>query len=103
MKQVRSNKKFQLNFMKTVQMWHIECYFVGIVKLWYNHVEYTLITYQRYHHDAYKSNEAQAFTMVDMQTAFYILCIGLGCSCIVFMYELYTHKREQSQPFEFVH
>lgn len=74
----------------------------GIVNLWYEHVEYALITNRRFHR-IFKSDEAQAFTIVDMQTAFYILCIGLCFSCLVFIGELYIHKRKQKQPFAFVH
>lgn len=92
--------KFQLYY--TILICHLEICFAGIVDLWYEHVEYALITHRRYHR-IFKSNEAQAFTMDDMQTAFYILCIGLGFSCIVFICELYVYKRKQNQPFEFVH
>lgn len=49
-----------------------------------------------------KSDEAQAFTMDDMQTAFYILFIGLTLSCFVFVGELYAHRRKQNHPFQFV-
>lgn len=75
---------------------------IGIVDLWYDHVEYALITHRRYHRMA-KSDEAKAFTLVDMQTAFYILFIGLMLSCIVFIGELYVHRRKRYKPFEFVH
>lgn len=76
--------------------------FTGFVELWYNHLEYAIITHRRYHRMA-KSDEAQAFTMVDMQTAFYILCIGLSIGTFVFIGELYIHHRRQTKPFEFVH
>lgn len=52
-----------------------------------------------------KSNEAKPFKIDDMQTAFYILFIGLVISTFVFIGELlvYNRKQQQQQPFEFVH
>lgn len=50
-----------------------------------------------------KSNEAQPFDMDDMQTAFYILSIGLLLSTIVFVGEIIVYRRSRVQLFEFVH
>lgn len=49
------------------------------------------------------SDEAQAFSLVDMQTAFYILFIGLAVSTLVFIGELIVYKHKKFVPFEFVH
>lgn len=81
-------------------------FFKGIINLWYNHVEYAIITHRRYHRTSIKTDDAEAFTMVDMQTAFYILFIGLCISTAVFIAELIIHRRQQcekSHYFEFVH
>lgn len=74
----------------------------GIVDLWYDHVEYAIITHRR-NHRVVKSSDAKAFTMLEIQIAFYILCIGFASSCSVFICELYVHKRKHSEVFEFVH
>lgn len=57
-------------------------------------MENAIITVTRYHRQM-NEEPIQAFTLIDMQTAFYILGIGLfGCLC-VFAGEIYYYKRYQ--------
>lgn len=76
---------------------------LGIIDLWYKHVEFAIKTKKRYKRFEASSNGAKAFRLVDMQTSFYILFIGLVISTFVFISELVRNKRETYVPFEFVH
>lgn len=81
--------------------WYI--FFIGIVDLWYSHVEYAITTHRRIIQGNTYEPERRVFTMDDMQTAFYILFVGLLLSTFVFFTELYINKRKQPKPFQFVH
>lgn len=72
------------------------------MKLWYHHVEYAITTNKRIH-QMNITNEAKPFDISDMQTAFYILFVGLLCSTLVFFGEVMMDKRKRAKPFQFVH
>lgn len=56
-------------------------------------MENAIITQTRFHRQI-NEDPLQAFTLIDMQTAFYILGFGLlGCLC-VFIGELYIYRRQ---------
>lgn len=76
---------------------------IGIIDLWYDHVEFAIKTNKRYHRTQLSSDEAKAFKLADMQTAFYILFIGLFVSTLVFIGELIIYKHKKHTPFKFVH
>lgn len=62
------------------------------MNIWYAQVENAIITVTRYHRQM-NEEPIQAFTLIDMQTAFYILGIGLfGCLCI-FSGEIYYYRK----------
>lgn len=66
----------------------------GLLDQWYESVENAIISHKRFHRRS-KPITIQAFTLVDMQTAFYILCFGLLGCCIVFVIELYCSHRSK--------
>lgn len=64
----------------------------GLLQEWYDQVEYAIIIQRRFHRQK-KSEHAKAFTLIDMQTVFYILCIGLALCVLIFVGELFIHRR----------
>lgn len=54
-------------------------------------MENAIITHTRYHRTV-NDEPLQAFTLIDMQTAFFILSFGLFGSWCVFIGELYTNR-----------
>lgn len=65
--------------------------FSGLLEEWYDQVEHAIIIQRRFHRQK-KSEHAKAFTLIDMQTVFYILCIGLAVCILVFLGELYVNR-----------
>lgn len=72
---------------------------LGLLELWYNQVEHAIITYRRFHRMS-RSDEAIAFTLVDMQTAFYICIIGQLICCCVFIIELIVFRHKKRNQFQ---
>lgn len=63
-------------------------FFVGLLSKWYSEVEHAIILHQRtLRRDNTKS--LRVFTLIDVQTAFYILIIGLFLCLIVFAFEIF--------------
>lgn len=74
----------------------------GIVRMWYQHVEYAITTNRQFHH-MNVTEETKPFNIKDMQFPFYVLFMGLFFSTLVFISEVMVDKRKQTKPFPFVH
>lgn len=77
-------------------------YSSGIIEFWYEQIEYAIKINIRYHRTRMPSDTAKAFKLADMQTAFYILFIGLVVSTLVLMGECIVARRAAKYtPFKF--
>lgn len=74
----------------------IQLFEAGLLHVWYEELENAIISHTRLHRPSMPSR-FQAFTLVDVQTAFYILGFGLLGCFLVFLAELYVMHRTRSK------
>jgi hypothetical protein len=90
-------------YWKEINCLVVYCFhFSGLIDVWYEQVESAFVVHHLYTNrfDVYKT---QAFTFHDIQTAFYILGIGMFIGTILFIIEIFVVPPNKKRTFFMKH